>query len=140
MMHFTLSKLPVPFDLEKYISDTMVLYAKYPPTSLPFSAWHAVSSYSVLKTAADPEEIPKQDLGEARVLFEKHSTQVLRMEAWQKLRGRVKRTGWRYRRPAGAIGLAVAVGVLSWWLARNQRGILASPWLNEILTRLFPRR
>ncbi|PGH16825.1 hypothetical protein AJ79_01469 [Helicocarpus griseus UAMH5409] len=113
MIHFTLSKLPQPIDLEGLISRAMELYRTHPPEKLPFRAWRRIPRSSVLKTSRDlslqatPEE--------ATELFEQQKQHLRREELRQKAAGLV----WKYRRPAGSIGLAVFVGVLSYWIMRN---------------------
>lgn len=147
MLHFILSKLPQPFDLEQYIASSMSLYKTYPPSSLPFRVWANVSSYSVLKTARDPREISEQDLGFAQKMFEKHAAQVRRTEALQKMAVQIKKTAWLYRRPVGAASLAVFVGALAWWMGRLQQGggingggFLSSTPLDYVLRRFFSWR
>ncbi|KAK8159508.1 rab-GTPase-TBC domain-containing protein [Phyllosticta citrichinensis] len=119
ILHFTLSKLPSPLDLESLIADSDALFARSPPESLPFRAWGKVSQYSVLKTTRDPQGLTTQSLAAAEELFELHEAQVRRAKAVQALARGVKLGLYRYRRPAGGLGLAVAVGVLAWWLGRN---------------------
>ncbi|KAI9816207.1 MAG: hypothetical protein M1827_001808 [Pycnora praestabilis] len=115
MLHSILSKLPKPLDLEALISKTMSVFEQYPPESLPFRAWSRISSSSVLKTTRDPERTAKQTPKDGEDLFQKQAVQ-LRMD---EVRKRVFSTVWLYRRPAGALGLAFIVGVLSWWMRRN---------------------
>jgi len=42
---------------------------------------------------------------------------------WVEKREKVLATMWKYRRPARTIGVAVLVGVLSYWLQRRSGGI-----------------
>ncbi|KAK7518171.1 GTPase-activating protein gyp10 [Phyllosticta citriasiana] len=119
ILHFTLSKLPSPLDLESLISDSDALFARSPPERLPLRAWTNVSQYSVLKTTRDPHGLTTQSLAAAEELFEMHEAQIRRAKAVQALARGVKLGLYRYRRPVGGLGLAVAVGVLAWWLGRN---------------------
>ena len=113
MLHSVLSKLPKPLDLEALISRTMTLFTEHPPERLPFRAWSKVSVFSVLKTTRG--SISKQNLRDGEDLFAKQAAQLKREEQLQ----RIKAVVWKYRRPAGGIGLAVLVGVLSYWLRRK---------------------
>ena len=35
---------------------------------------------------------------------------------------------WKFRRPTGALGLAVLIGVLSWWLQRDSGSLVSKFW------------
>ncbi|KAK8207150.1 TBC domain-containing protein [Phyllosticta capitalensis] len=119
ILHFTLSKLPSPLDLESLIAESDALFARSPPEKLPFYAWGNVSQYSVLKTTRDPHDLATQSLAAAEEMFELHEAQIRRAKAVQELARGIKRGLYRYRKPASGLGLAVAVGVLAWWLGRN---------------------
>ncbi|KAK2807837.1 hypothetical protein FQN50_005226 [Emmonsiellopsis sp. PD_5] len=127
MMHFTLSKLPQPFDLEGLIASTMTLYSTHPPESLPRHAWKKISKNSVLKTGrglslhATPEE--------AKDLLEQQKQELRREE----LRQKALRVMWKYRRPAGSLGLAVVIGVLSYWLMKTDTN--AVPYWRHCISR-----
>jgi TBC1 domain family member 20 len=112
MLHFTLSKLPQPLDLEFLISRTMQLFSSHPPQRLPDLIWWKISSHSVLKTFRNPRE--KQSLKRGEELFVKQAAQLERDE----LRKRALKFLWRHRRPA-SITLTVLAGFMSIWLARN---------------------
>lgn len=113
MLHFTLSKLPCPLDLEGLISNALKLFRDYPPESLPFRAWKQIPQYSVLKTSrnlsteASPEE--------AKQLFKMQTRDLQREEFRQKALGLL----WKYRKPAGSVGLAVLIGLLAFWIRRS---------------------
>ncbi|KAL8865040.1 MAG: hypothetical protein Q9174_007106 [Haloplaca sp. 1 TL-2023] len=113
MLHFVLSKLPKPLDLEALIAKTMNVYRNHPPETLPFRAWSRVSPYSVLKTTQG--DYQRQTLDDGMDFFERQVSQ-LRREQFQ---DRAKATLWKYRRPAGRFGLAVFVGVVAFWLRRG---------------------
>lgn len=113
MLHSILSKLPKPLDLESLISRTIQLIEKYPPGSL--RNWRSISRYSVLKTSQYANQTATQTLEDGETYFQK---QVKEMQ-WAEQRQKVLATMWKYRRPAGTIGLAVIVGVLSFWLRRS---------------------
>lgn len=115
MLHYILSKLPKPLNLELYIAIAMDLYSRHPPQSLPFKAWRQVSSYSVLKTTRNLEELSKQTLQDGEALFWKQAAQIKRMETRQRIVVVIQ----KYQKPLGASGLTVFVGILAWWLARN---------------------
>lgn len=113
MIHFTLSKLPQPFDLEGLISSAMTLYQTKPPESLPSRPWRAISIHSVLKTSRDL--FSKKTPEHAEELFVKQTQQLRREE----LRQKAMSIAWKYRRPVGSVGLAIFVGVVSFWIRRN---------------------
>ena len=113
MLHFTLSKLPKPLDLESLISQTMQLFNKHPPERLPLRSWKKISRYSVLKTTRGL--IALQSLGEGEELFAKQLSQLKTEEMLQQ----AKSLAWRYRRPAANVSLAILVGVLSLWLRKG---------------------
>ncbi|OJD10499.1 hypothetical protein AJ78_08512 [Emergomyces pasteurianus Ep9510] len=114
MIHFTLSKLPHPISLDSLIASTMELYSTHPPEKLPFRAWKRIPRSSVLKTSRDLSLHATP--AEALELLERQK-RVMRRE---ELREKAVRIVWKYRRPAGSIGLAVFVGVLSYWIMRNE--------------------
>ena len=116
MLYAILSKLPKPLDLEALISRTTLLFSQYPPETLPFRAWSKVSTYSVLKTTRDPMRLARQTLNEGEILLHKHSVEIERQQARQKMIDRTRFLVHRYRRPAGALTLAVAIGILSMWI------------------------
>ena len=116
MLHFTLSKLPQPLDIEDIVQQTLTLFQQHPPEQLPFGAWRKVSSYSVLKTTRG--QLGSQALAEGEVFFAKQAQQLRRIEFQE----RVKSTLWKHRRPAGSIGLAILVGLVSFWMQRSGTG------------------
>lgn len=113
MLHFTLSKLPQPLDLESLISKTMQLFNTHPPEKLPNLIWWRIPSNSVLKTSRNLKE--KQSVKTGEELFARQAAQLRREElqkkAWKMI--------WKYRRPATSITLTVLAGVMSFWLTRN---------------------
>ncbi len=113
MLHSVLSKLPKPLNLEVLISRTMNLFKQHPPEHLPRRAWSKVSCYSVLKTTRSASRY--QTLADGEEFFSMQTLQIKREE----LRKRTMQRIWKYRRPMGGIGLAVAIGVASIWLRRN---------------------
>lgn len=127
MLHSVLSKLPKPLDLESLIQKTMTLVIEHPPESLPFRAWARISSYSVLKTTVGP--IHKQTLRDGEEFFAKHVMQLRRQE----LRQQARTLMWKYRRPAGSVGLAIVIGVASFWLRRYE----LEGWLTHGLRKIW---
>lgn len=120
MLHFTLSKLPQPLDLEGLISSALELFRAHPPESLPFRAWRRISRYSALKTSrALALDSPTE---EAERLFDLQ-TRELRREEFRK---RTYAVMWRYRKPAGSVALAILVGVVAFYIRRN--GLDTSIW------------
>ncbi|KAL9104002.1 MAG: hypothetical protein Q9163_001022 [Psora crenata] len=113
MLHSILSKLPKPLDLEALIARTVQAYNKSPPARLPNFVWWRVSPYSVLKTTQQP--VRDQTVADGEILFAKQVKQLHRDE----MRKRALLQLWKYRRPFGSLGVAVLVGVLSFWLRKN---------------------
>ena len=125
MLHFTLSKLPQPLDLDSLIESTEVLFLDNPPWALPFGAWRKVSTYSVLKTTAPKSRatngsLPSDSLEQGETYFRKQLEQLQWIERRQKLQKLI----WSHRWSVGAAGLTIAIGVLSVWLQRsNEPGL-----------------
>lgn len=119
MLYAILCKLPKPLDIEALISRTITLFLEHPPEALPFRAWRNVSSYSVLKTTRDPTTLSVQTLQDGEMYLKKHSTEIERYEARKRMLAQIRLLAHRYRKPAGAVTLAICVGVLSLWLGRN---------------------
>ncbi|TVY48052.1 GTPase-activating protein [Lachnellula occidentalis] len=124
MLHSILSKLPKPLDLEALIQNTAKLFEKYPPEKLRL--WRSISNSSVLKTARWEDQTVNQTLEDGEMFFNK---QVRELE-WADRRDMVIKVVWKYRRPAGTIGLAVLVGVLSFWIRKSSgpSGVLGAFW------------
>lgn len=133
MLHFTLSKLPKPLDLDGLIQRAMDVFKTHPPQSLPFGVWRRVSQYSVLKktqvlhsTSNSAQQI--QALEDGELLFELHATQLRR----EKYRDEIKAFLWKHRRPASGIGVAMFVGLISIWIQRNHEsglsGMITKAW------------
>ncbi|KAH0563281.1 hypothetical protein GP486_002152 [Trichoglossum hirsutum] len=113
MLHSVLSKLPKPLDLESLISETISLFALHPPESI--SEWRSISASSVLKTSRYPAQCADQTLEDGIGYYKKQVTELRRAE----VRKNVVTAMWRYRRPAGAAGIAILGVVLAWWIRRN---------------------
>jgi hypothetical protein len=113
MLHFTLSKLPQPLDLEALISGTLSLFNEHPPEKLPHFTWWEISSSSVLKTSRSLDA--KQTLEQGEGLFRRQAQQLRREEQRQKLMV----LAWKYRHPASSIAAALLVGAAAIWLRRS---------------------
>ncbi|KAF1992530.1 hypothetical protein K402DRAFT_388183 [Aulographum hederae CBS 113979] len=118
MMHFMLTKLPKPLDLELLMSETKSLFARYPPDTLPNRAWSRISSYSVLKTTRDPQSLARQTLQQGEEYFEFHAAQVRREQQMQAIVAEVRKQIWLYRRPV-LVTVTVAVGFVALWMGRD---------------------
>lgn len=118
MLHSILSRLPKPLDLEALISKTTTLFEKYPPEKLPIRAWTKIPYCSVLKTTRG--SLRTQTLKDGEVLFEMQILQLRREEIRKEAVTRL----WKHRRSVGGIGLALLIGVVSFWLRRRGLGIL----------------
>ena len=116
MLHFTLSKLPKPLDLETLIRRTLHIFREHPPTTLPYGVWRRVSTHSVLKTSHVPGSqngVPAlRRLSEGEAHLEKQTVELHRIESYKK----AKVVLWKYRRPIGGLGVAIFIGLLSIWL------------------------
>ncbi|KAL8650595.1 MAG: hypothetical protein Q9210_003729 [Variospora velana] len=130
MLHSVLSKLPKPLDLEALISDTMSLYGRYPPESLPFRAWSKISPFSVLKTTQG--NFRQQTLSDGVGLFEKQVAQLHR----EQLLEHAKATLWKYRRPSRRVGLVIFVGVMAFCLRRYDYESYATSAFQRLLAYL----
>ena len=139
MLHFTLSKLPCPLDLEALIRQTVRLFSAVPPENLPFRAWKKVPRCSVLKTTRKtwPETKRHSLAGSSRnsiadgiACFDRQVVQLRRSETRQRLLSLV----WRYRHFIGGIGLAMLVGACSMSLQGHpSEGIsVVSQWTRRI--------
>lgn len=113
MLHFTLSKLPQPLNLEALILSALNLFEKYPPQKLPRLTWWKIPSTSVLKTSRSLAS--KQSLQDGEALFHTQAQQLQREELQQKVLALV----WKYRRPVVPIIAALLVGATSIWLRRS---------------------
>lgn len=120
MLHFTLSKLPCPLDLEGLIQSAVQLFKDHPPESLPFRVWERIPTCSVLKTSRD--QFREQTAGVAEKLFEEQ-TQQLRYEERKKM---ALGFLWKHRRTFGTVAVAILVGAASIWL--RKKGFDGSVW------------
>lgn len=116
MLHSILSKLPKPLDLETLIAKTIELFEQHPPETLV--AWRSISSSSVLKTTRWQQDATRQTLEDGYRYFQR---QVKELQ-WAEQRRKVIDKIWKYRRPASAVGVAVLIGVLSFYVKRSSGG------------------
>ncbi|KAH7314049.1 rab-GTPase-TBC domain-containing protein [Rhexocercosporidium sp. MPI-PUGE-AT-0058] len=124
MLHSMLSKLPKPLDIEALIANTIRLFEDHPPETL--SMWKSVSSSSVLKTARWHDQLCSQSLLDGERYFQQQSKEL----EWAERRKRVMTALWRYRKPASTVGLAVLVGVVSFYLRKSSgpSGVIGALW------------
>ncbi|KAL4741874.1 rab-GTPase-TBC domain-containing protein [Aspergillus similis] len=113
MLHYTLSKLPQPLDLEGLISRAVQLFRDHPPESLPFGAWRKISSYSVLKTTR--ALMRTQSMNTALEILQKHTKQLRNEERREQFVGFL----WSHRRTIGSVAVAVFVGAMSVWIRKR---------------------
>lgn len=118
MLHFTLSKLPCPLDLDGLIRSAVQVFNDYPPESLPFGVWKRIPACSVLKTSRDPFQ--KQTTEDAVRLFEQQTRHFYYQERKKQALGFV----WKHRKTIGSVALAAFVGAMSIWL--RKKGLDAS--------------
>ncbi|KAL9615479.1 MAG: hypothetical protein Q9167_000157 [Letrouitia subvulpina] len=126
MLHSVLSKLPKPLDLETLISKTTSIFEQFPPERLPRRAWNKVSPYSVLKTTREITHQPS--LSESMKLFEKQVTQLRKEQNRERYMKQIQ----QYRRPARNVGIAVLIGVFSFWLRRTGWDGYPAVWLRRL--------
>lgn len=120
MLHFTLSKLPCPLDLDGHISSAVQLFDDHPPESLPSKAWKHIYRYSVLKTSRDLSH--RSTVEEAVKLFERQAQQIRHEER----RKQALEFAWKHRRAMGSVALAIAVGAASIYI--RKKGLDTSLW------------
>lgn len=131
LLHFTLSKLPQPLDVGGLVAPTLALYRQHPPDRLPSPAWRQISSHSVLQTTRPRTTTTPAPatLAEGERCF---AQQVVELQR-QAYRQQIRSVLWQYRRPAGTIGLAVAIGLLAVGLqSSGMSGIVTAagrPWM-----------
>jgi hypothetical protein len=113
ILQVVLSKVPSNLDLEDVIPLAAKLFDRHPPSTLPW--WKRISSASALKTAEKVEFSVKQTNEQGHEFFLRQSKEI----NWVETQQRVLKTLWTYRRPARAMGMAVAVGMLAFYLRRN---------------------
>lgn len=117
VLHVILSKLPKQLDVDALIASAARLFEQHPPESL--RSWRNISSASVLKTARSLESIQSQTLEEGEAYFKQQELELERARKWEEQRKRVAVIVSRYKHPAGAVGLALLVGALAFWLRRS---------------------
>lgn len=120
MLHFTLSKLPCPLDLDGHILSATNLFMDHPPESLPSGAWKRIPWSSVLKTSRDPSSHHTVD--EALQLFAKQTKQLRNEER----RKKAMDLAWKHRRAVGSAALAILVGAASIYI--RKKGLDSSLW------------
>lgn len=120
MLHFTLSKLPCPLNLDAHIASAAQLFEDHPPESLPFGAWKRISRASVLKTSRDPHH--KYAVEEAVAFFHRQTKQLRNEER----RKQALEFAWAHRRTVGSVALAILVGAASIYI--RKKGLDTSIW------------
>ncbi|KAI5290120.1 hypothetical protein KEM54_002396, partial [Ascosphaera aggregata] len=97
MIHFKLSKLPQPLNLEGLIEQTMALYTAFPPQRLPHGCWSRIPRNSVLKTSRDLVVAGRRRRRAEGVTLYKEQMKDLAKEEWRRKSLKVI---WGYRKPA----------------------------------------
>ncbi|KAL2822567.1 rab-GTPase-TBC domain-containing protein [Aspergillus granulosus] len=113
MLHFTLSKLPIPLDLDGLIPQAVQLFHDHPPDSLPTGVWRRIPRCSVLKTFRDVSK--KHSIETAVDLFYQQTKQLRREENKKKFIGFL----WSHRRTIGSVAVAVFIGAMSIWIRKR---------------------
>lgn len=120
MLHFTLSKLPCPLDLEGLISRAVQLFDDYPPECLSSGAWKKLPQASVLKTSRDL--VANQTTNEAIDLFQQQVRHLRNEERREKIIGFL----WYHRRTIGSVAVTIFIGAMSFWI--RKKGLDTSIW------------
>ena len=130
MLFAVLSKLPRPLDIEGHIRNTVEMFRKHPPQTLPGRAWSRISANSVLKTTHDFRSLSQQTLQDGEQYFDKQAAEIAKQEARQKAlklrKQQFQALARKYRRPATFTGVAVVVAIFA-LLAREYSLPLAAP-------------
>ncbi|UNI22064.1 GTPase-activating protein gyp8 [Purpureocillium takamizusanense] len=113
MLQVVLAKVPRNMDLDVLIANSVRLFDRYPPESL--RPWKSISGASVLKTARDVGVCARQTLEDGHAYFQQQVKDI----RWADMQDRIKMAVWRYRRPARAFGIAIAVAALAFYLRRS---------------------
>lgn len=113
LLQVILARLPAKMDLDALIARSVALFEKYPPETL--RAWRSISKASALKTARDAGHAAGQTLEDGAMYFEKQEKEL----RWLDLQNSLLSAAWAYRRPAKAVGIAVVVGLLAFYMRRN---------------------
>lgn len=120
MLHFMLSKLPSPLDLDAHISHATRLFHDHPPETLPLGAWKRIPWCSVLKTSRDRRgEVTVKD---AEYFFDKQCQQIRNEERKKQAVNFL----WSHRRSMTSIALAILVGGASIYV--RKKGLDTSIW------------
>ncbi|KAL4891628.1 rab-GTPase-TBC domain-containing protein [Aspergillus ambiguus] len=133
MLHFTLSKLPYPLDLEGLISRAVQLFDDHPPETLPFGAWKKIPGCSVLKTSRDL--IDEESTEEALKLFEQQTRKLRNEELREKAVGFL----WHHRRTIGSVAVTIFIGAMSVWIRRKGLDGIAWSYLSRFRSALQVR-
>ncbi|OAA39865.1 RabGAP/TBC [Beauveria brongniartii RCEF 3172] len=114
LLQVVLARVPsAGMDIDRLVARAAELFRRYPPETLP--AWRRISRASALKTARDATHAAKQTLAEGAALFDKQAKEL----RWLDLRNSALSVAWAYRRPAKALGMAMAVGLVAFYMRRN---------------------
>lgn len=125
MLHFTLSKLPKPLDIEKIVATAMDLFSEHPPEKLPNRAWKQISSNSVLKTTRDSHALQAQSLKDGEKWLDGQAVQIRRAQQLEN----IKKHAWGMRRQGRYFGVALVVGILSFWFRQDgMLGVVSGVW------------
>ncbi|KAM3485803.1 hypothetical protein MY8738_001089 [Beauveria namnaoensis] len=114
LLQVVLARVPsAGMDIDRLVARAAELFRCCPPETLP--AWRRISRASALKTARDATHATKQTLAEGAALFDKQAKEL----RWLDLRNSALSVAWAYRRPVKALGMAMAVGLVAFYMRRN---------------------
>ena len=117
MLHFQLTRLPQPLDLQSYINKALTLFDTHPPERLPGLVWWRLPSSSVLKTSRCLTS--RQSLEDAEVIFKLQAKQLQREKIRQDLQRKASILLKKNKRPVVSITAALFVGCIAFWMRRT---------------------
>ena len=117
MLHFQLSKLPQPLDLQTYIDGALYIFHEHPPERLPGPVWYRLHSSSVLKTSRTLARM--QTLEEAEAIFRRQVIQAERERNREEFRRKAKHFLKQNKMSVISVSAALVVGCCAIWMRRN---------------------
>lgn len=113
LLQVVLARVPPKMDIDALIARSVELYKHHPPETL--RSWRRISRASALKTARDVQDAAKQTIEQGEAYFEIQAKEL----RWIDVKDKMVMAAWRYRRPARALGMAVAVSLVAIYIRRN---------------------
>lgn len=117
MLHFQLSKLPQPLDLQTYIGRALCIFHEHPPERLPGLVWYRLHRSSVLKTSRSLAKM--QTLEEAEAIFRVQVIQADRERIREEFKRKAKQFLKQNKMSVISVSAALVVGCCAIWMRRN---------------------